>query len=81
MGTNAFRAYLFDEPVALVEPDTRVAVLTADPAEAHRSPCDLAVVAPVGATCRALVEQLPERAGNPPEPVPPPGAAAPAEGW
>jgi benzoylformate decarboxylase len=69
VGTNAFRAYLFDEPVALVGPDTRVAVLTADPAEAHRSPCELAVVAPVGATCRALVEQLPERAGNPPEPA------------
>jgi benzoylformate decarboxylase len=69
VGTNAFRAYLFDEPVALVGPDTRVAVLTSDQAEAHRSPCDLAVVAPVGAACRALVELLPERAGNPPEPV------------
>jgi benzoylformate decarboxylase len=70
VGTNAFRAYLFDEPVAQVGPETRVAVLTADPAEAHRSPCELAVVAPVGASCRALVEQLPERAvGNPPEPV------------
>jgi benzoylformate decarboxylase len=69
VGTNAFRAYLFDEPVALVEPETRVAVLSSDPAEAHRSPCDLAVVAPVGATCRALVELLPERAGNPPEPL------------
>jgi thiamine pyrophosphate-dependent acetolactate synthase large subunit-like protein len=77
VGTNAFRAYLFDEPVALVEPDTRVAVLTADPSEAHRSPCDLAVVAPVGATCRALLEQLPERAGNPPEPVRRPGPLAP----
>jgi benzoylformate decarboxylase len=84
VGTNAFRAYLFDEPVAPVEPETRVAVLTADPAEAHRSPCDLAVVAPVGATCRALVEQLPQRAAaNPPEPVrrppplPPPAAGEP----
>ena len=77
VGTNAFRAYLFDEPVALVGPDTRVAVLTADPAEAHRSPCDLAVVAPVGAACRALVEQLPERAGNPPEPVLRPAPLAP----
>jgi benzoylformate decarboxylase len=78
VGTNAFRAYIFDEPVALVEPSTRVAVLTADPAEAHRSPCELAVVAPVGATCRALVEQLPERAvGNPPEPVRRPAPLAP----
>ena len=67
LGTNAFRAYLFDEPVTLVEPSTRVAVLTADPAEAHRSPCELAVVAPVGATCAALAEVLsPRAAGNPP---------------
>jgi benzoylformate decarboxylase len=86
VGTNAFRGYIFDEPAALVDPSTRVAVLTADPAEAHRSPCDLAVVAPVGAACRALVEVLPDRAGaagNPPEPVrrpaslPPPAAGEP----
>ena len=70
VGTNAFRTYIFDEPVALVEPSTTVAVLTADPAEAHRSPCDLALVAPVGPACAALAELLPQRAtGNPPEPV------------
>ncbi len=78
VGTNAFRAYIFDEPVAVVGPETRVAVLTADPAEAHRSPCELAVVAPVGATCRALVEQLPSRAsGNPPEPARRPAPLSP----
>jgi thiamine pyrophosphate-dependent acetolactate synthase large subunit-like protein len=77
VGTNAFRAYLFDEPVALVEPETRVAVLTADQAEAHRSACELAVVAPVAASCRALVERLPERAGNPPSPVPRPARLSP----
>ena len=77
IGTNAFRAYLFDEPVALVDPDTRVAVLTANPAEAHRSPCDLAVVAPVAATCRAVVELLPERTGKPPEPMPRPAPLPP----
>jgi benzoylformate decarboxylase len=77
VGTNAFRAYLFDEPVRLIEPDTRVAVLTADQAEAHRSPCDLAVVAPVGAACRALVERLPERSGNAPEPARRPPRLAP----
>jgi benzoylformate decarboxylase len=81
IGTNAFRAYLFDEPVALVGPDTRVAVLTADPAEAHRSPCELAVVAPVGETCRALVELLPAGAGSVPEPMPRPAPVpAPAPG-
>ena len=81
LGTNAFRAYIYDEPVALVGPSTRVAVLTADSAEAHRSPCELAVVAPVGAACRALVEVLPDRAaaGNPPEPVRRPAALPPPE--
>ena len=85
VGTNAFRAYLFDEPVALVGPETRVAVLTADPSEAHRSRCELAVLAPVAAACRALVDQLPERSGtgDAPEPVrrpaplPPPDAGEP----
>jgi benzoylformate decarboxylase len=80
VGTNAFRAYIFDEPVALVESATRVAVLTADPSEAHRSPCELAVVAPVGDACRALVEVLPERSvGNPPEPVRRPAPLPPPE--
>jgi benzoylformate decarboxylase len=85
VGTNAFRAYLFDEPVALVGPDTRVAVLTADPSEAHRSRCELAVLAPVAAACRALIDQLPERSetGDAPEPMrrpvplPPPDAGEP----
>ncbi|MBV9803615.1 MAG: hypothetical protein JO130_10510 [Solirubrobacterales bacterium] len=77
IGTNAFRAYIYDEPIALVEPDTRVAVLTSEAAEAHRSPCELAVVAPVGATCRALVEVLAERSGTPPEPVRRPAPLAP----
>ncbi|HTU87442.1 MAG TPA: thiamine pyrophosphate-binding protein [Solirubrobacteraceae bacterium] len=69
VGTNAFRAYLFDEPVALVGPGTRVAVLTADPSEAHRSRCELAVLAPVAAACSALVAQLPERDGQLPAPM------------
>jgi len=61
IGTNAFRAYLYDEPVALVTPGTRVAVITEDQAEAHRSPCEIAVVAPVGEACAALAAALPAR--------------------
>jgi benzoylformate decarboxylase len=81
VGTNAFRTYIFDEAVRLVEPGTRVAVITADPAEAHRSPCDLAVVAPVAATCRALTEAVPQRSGSRPEPIRrPPVPAPPAAG-
>jgi benzoylformate decarboxylase len=86
IGTNAFRAYLFDAPVALVEPGTRVAVITEDPAEAHRSPCELAIVAPVAAACAAVAAQVPERdagsAGGPgpmdrPAPPAPPGPGEP----
>lgn len=62
VGTSAFRGYIFDEPVALTEPGTVVAVVTEDPAEAYRSPCDLAVVAPVAETCAALAKRLPARA-------------------
>jgi benzoylformate decarboxylase len=61
IGTSAFRTYLFDEPTALVAPGTLVGVITDDPAEAHRSPCDVAVVAPVASACRALVSLVPER--------------------
>jgi benzoylformate decarboxylase len=61
IGTNAFRTYLFDESVALVAPGTRVAVITDDASEAHRSPCDVAVVADVAAACRALAACAPER--------------------
>jgi benzoylformate decarboxylase len=61
IGTNAFRAYLFDDPVPLVTPGTQVAVITDDPAEAHRSPCDIAVVAPVAQACAALAALVPER--------------------
>jgi thiamine pyrophosphate-dependent acetolactate synthase large subunit-like protein len=78
VGTNAFRLYLFDEPVAPVGPETRVAVVTADPAEAHRSsPCDLAVVAPVGATCRALAGLVRPRTGAAPQPMVRPPAPLP----
>ena len=53
-------------------------MLTADAGEAHRSPCELAVVAPVAATCTALAALVPEREGNPPAPVRRPPALASA---
>jgi benzoylformate decarboxylase len=61
IGTSAFRTYLFDDPVALVDPGVSIGVITDDPAEAHRSPCDVAVVAPVASTCAALASLVPER--------------------
>jgi benzoylformate decarboxylase len=81
LGTNAFRLYLLDELGPMVTEGTRVAVLTDDPAEAHRSPCELAVIAPVAIACAALAEQVSERDTEPPAPlVRPPAPAPPAAG-
>ena len=82
IGTGAFRMYLFDEPSALVEAGTAVAVITDDPAEAHRSPCDAALLAPVPSACRALLDGLVARDGAPPQPMrrpPPPAPPGPGE--
>ena len=80
VGTHALRTYVFDDPVALLEPGTRVAVVSDDAEEVHRSGCDIGVLAPAAATCAALVAQLPKRgepAGaplhQPPPPPSPPG--------
>ena len=82
IGTNAFRLYLFDDPGPMVAEGTRVAVLTDDAAEAHRSPCELAVVAPVAAACTALAEQvIAARRASPRRPFArPPAAPPPAAG-
>jgi benzoylformate decarboxylase len=71
--------YLFDEPVPVVEPGTRVAVVTDSQAEAHRSPCELALVGPVASACAALAGVVPARDGPPPEPMRRPPAPAPPE--
>jgi benzoylformate decarboxylase len=81
-GTSAFRTYLFDEAVPMVEPTARVAVISDDPEEAHHSRCDLAVLGPVAESCAALAAQLSERveaaAPRPhrPPPAPPPPKTA-----
>jgi benzoylformate decarboxylase len=83
VATNAFRLYLFDDPGPMVHEGTRVAVLTDDPAEAHRSPCALAVVAPLAVACVGLVEQVaPRAAGAAPAPrlVRPSAPPVPAPG-
>jgi benzoylformate decarboxylase len=81
VGTSAFRLYLFDERCPMVPEGTRVAVLTDDPAEAHRSPCELAVVAPVAGACAALAEIVSPRDVVPPQPLArPPAPVPPAAG-
>ena len=85
LGGAAFHLYLLDETGPPVTPDTRVAVITADAAEAHRSLCELALVAPVADACRALAEQIRPRGREdgvprPPARRPPPAPAPPAPG-
>jgi benzoylformate decarboxylase len=82
VGAPAFRQYSY-EPGPLTADGTRVAVVTDDPAEAHRSPAELALIAAPAAACRALVERLPAREARPaPQrtpaaPVPPPAPGQP----
>jgi benzoylformate decarboxylase len=60
VGAPAFRQYAF-VPGPFYGPGTRVAVITDDPDEAHRSAAELVALAPVAATCEALVARLAER--------------------
>ena len=59
-GAPAFRQYPY-EPGPLVADGTRMAIVTDDPAEAHRSPVELAVVAPPAAVCAALATAVAPR--------------------
>ena len=83
LGGAAFHLYLLDEMGPPVTPDTRVVVITADAAEAHRSLCELALVAPVADACHALAEQVQRRDGAAatarvaPAPPMPPAAGEP----
>jgi benzoylformate decarboxylase len=61
VGAPVFRLYPF-VPGPLVGAGTRVAVVTDDASEAHRSPADLAVLAPPAAVCRRLADRLDRRA-------------------
>jgi benzoylformate decarboxylase len=81
VGAGAFRQYPYD-PGPLVEPGTRIAVVTQDPAEAHRSPVELAVLGEPAAICAALAAAIDARPA-PAEPArvrpEPPAPPAPGE--
>jgi benzoylformate decarboxylase len=64
-------------PGRLTEPGTRIAVVGDNPDEVHRSPAELAVLAPPAALCRELAGRLPRRDSPPPEPFQPPPAPEP----
>ena len=82
VGTGALRQYPFD-PGPLVRAGTRMAVVTQDPEEAHRSPVELAVLGDPAAICAALAAAVDPRgeADTPglrrPAPPPPPAAGEP----
>ena len=81
VGTGALRQYPFD-PGPLVRPGTRLAVVTQDPEEAHRSPVGLAVLGDPAAVCEALAAAVEPGGSDPPpltrpEPPPPPAPGEP----
>lgn len=76
VGAPIFRQYAY-EPGPLVEPGTRLALVTDDPAEAHRSPSQLTIVAEPSAVCRGLVERTGAREVPQPGPFPKPAPLAP----
>jgi benzoylformate decarboxylase len=81
VGAPAFRQYQF-EAGPLVEPGTRLALITDDPAEAHRSPVEIAVCGPIAPACRLVASTVRPRSrpGAPLRTVAypsPPGAGEP----
>ena len=81
VGAGAFRQSPWT-PGRFTEEGTRVALVTEDPAEAHRSPVELAVLAPPAAAARALAGRLPQRDADPPQQFrspPPPAPPRPGE--
>ena len=63
VGAPAFRQYAY-APGLLYPAGTRVAVVTDDAAEAHRSVAEVAVLAPVAGVCAQLARRVRPRAGS-----------------
>ncbi|HEU4942304.1 MAG TPA: thiamine pyrophosphate-dependent enzyme, partial [Gaiellaceae bacterium] len=80
VGASVFRQSPYAEG-RFTSPETRIAVVGDHPDEVHRSPAELAVIAPPAAVCRLLAERLPRREAALPEPYrPPPAPDPPAAG-
>ena len=75
VGGPAFRQSLY-APGRFTDPDTRIAIITEDAEEAHRSPAELAAIASPAVVCRALADAVPARTNAPPEPHRKPTAPA-----
>jgi benzoylformate decarboxylase len=76
VGAPIFRQYAY-EPGPLVNPGTRLALVTDDAAEAQRSPSQLTIVAEPSGVCRGLVQRTEPREGPRPGPFPKPAPLAP----
>jgi benzoylformate decarboxylase len=68
VGAPVFRQYPFSAG-SLLEEGTKVVLVTDDPAEAHRSPATLAVLAAPAPVCEQLAERLTRRASESQEPL------------
>ena len=80
VGAPVFRQSPYT-PGSFTEPGTRIAVIGDNPEEIHRSPAELAVLAPPAAACRELAQRLPAREASTPEQYrPPPAPEPPAAG-
>ncbi|HEY7075960.1 MAG TPA: thiamine pyrophosphate-dependent enzyme [Solirubrobacteraceae bacterium] len=60
VGTGVLRQYPY-QPGRFTAPGTRLAVITDDPAEAHRSPVEYALLADPAAACARLAELVSDR--------------------
>ena len=76
LGAGAFRQSPWTAG-RFTEPSTRLALVSDDRAEVHRSPVELALLAPPAAVARALAARLPARQAPPPAPFEPPPAPPP----
>lgn len=76
VGAPVFRQYPY-ETGRLVNPGTRLALVTDDPSEAHHSPVDLAVVGPIAEVCAGVARRLPSPVHDS-GPVRPPATTVPA---
>ena len=76
VGAPAFRQYPY-RPGPFVDAGTRVAVISQDAAEVHRSTAELTVLAHPAAVCAELARIVPERDGAPPVPFSPPAPPEP----
>lgn len=82
LGAGALRLYMY-EPGPFLEPGTRLAVVSADAAQLHRSAATLAVLAspgPLVAAAAELVAPRPFDAAAPPRHAPPAAPPPPAPG-